>query len=68
MKATIEQHLCFVLCIKFLIHANLDFEKFIVPPSLFSVHWPQFLTRGYARAYHELLQGLRYANESLTHS
>ena len=27
-----------------------------------------FLTRGYARAYHELLQGLRYANESLTHS
>ena len=28
--------------------------------------WP-FLTRGYARAYHELLQGLRYANESLTH-
>ena len=25
-----------------------------------------FLTRGYARAYHELLQGLRY--ESLTHS
>ena len=28
----------------------------------------QFLTRGYARAYHELLQGLRYANESLAHS
>ena len=27
-----------------------------------------FLTRGYAQAYHELLQGLRYANESLTHS
>ena len=27
-----------------------------------------FLTRGYARAYHELLQGQRYANESLTHS
>ena len=27
-----------------------------------------FLTRGYARAYHELLQGLRYANKSLTHS
>ena len=27
-----------------------------------------FLTRGYARAYHELLQELRYANESLTHS
>ena len=27
-----------------------------------------FLTRGYARAYHELLQGLRYANESLAHS
>ena len=27
-----------------------------------------FLTRGYARAYHELLQGQRYANESLAHS
>ena len=34
MKATIEQHLCLVLCIKFLIHANLDFEKYIVSPSL----------------------------------
>ena len=41
MKATIEQHLCLVLCIKFLIHANLDFEKYIVSPSLLSVHWPQ---------------------------
>ena len=27
-----------------------------------------FLTRGHARAYHELLQGLGYANESLAHS
>ena len=27
-----------------------------------------FLTRGYARAYFELLQGQRYANESLAHS
>ena len=27
-----------------------------------------FLTRGYARAYHELLQGQRYANESFAHS
>ena len=27
-----------------------------------------FLTRGDARAYHELLQGQRYANESLAHS
>ena len=27
-----------------------------------------FLTRGYARAYHELLQGQGYANESLAHS
>ena len=27
-----------------------------------------FLTRGNARAYHELLQGQRYANESLAHS
>ena len=27
-----------------------------------------FLTRGYARAYHELLQGQEYANESLAHS
>ena len=26
-----------------------------------------FLTRGDARAYHELLQGQRYANESLAH-
>ena len=41
MKATIEQHLCLVLCSKFLIHANLDFEKYIVSPSLLSVHWPQ---------------------------
>ena len=40
MKATIEQHLCLVLCIKFLIHANLDFEKYIVSPPLLSVHWP----------------------------
>ena len=28
----------------------------------------RFLTRGDARAYHELLQGQRYANESLAHS
>ena len=41
MKATIEQHLCLVLCITFLIDANLDFEKYIVSPSLLSVHWPQ---------------------------
>ena len=27
-----------------------------------------FLTRGYARAYYELLQGQGYANESLAHS
>ena len=27
-----------------------------------------FLTPGYARAYHELLQGQEYANESLAHS
>ena len=27
-----------------------------------------FLTREYARAYHELLQGQGYANESLAHS
>ena len=27
-----------------------------------------FLTRGDARAYHELLHGQRYANESLAHS
>ena len=27
-----------------------------------------FLTLGYARAYHELLQGQGYANESLAHS
>ena len=26
-----------------------------------------FLTRGYARAYYELLQGQRFANESLAH-
>ena len=27
-----------------------------------------FLTRGYARAYHELLQGQGYANESRRHA
>ena len=30
--------------------------------------WHDFLTRGYARAYHELLQEQGYANESLAHS
>ena len=29
---------------------------------------PPFLTRGYAQAYHELLQGQGYTNESLAHS
>ena len=41
MKDNIERHLCLVLCITFLIHANLDFEKYIVSPPLLSVHWPQ---------------------------
>ena len=30
--------------------------------------WVSFLTRGYARVYHELLQGQVYTNESLAHS
>ena len=30
--------------------------------------WHDFLTRGYARAYHELLQEQGDANESLAHS
>ena len=39
-----------------------------VPAGIPVVNGYTFLTRGNARAYHELLQGLRYANESLTHS
>ena len=31
-------------------------------------NYAHFLTRGYARAYHELLQGQGYANDSLAHS
>ena len=34
----------------------------------YSISLTPFLTRGYARAYHELLQGQGYANESLAHS
>ena len=39
-------------------------------PMLFIGHWHDgvFLSRGYARAYHESLQGQGYANESLAHS
>ena len=36
--------------------------------SLPSQNFTCFLTRGYVRAYHELLQGQGYANESLAHS
>ena len=35
---------------------------------LLKLKGPSFLTRGYARAYHELLQEHGYANESLAHS
>ena len=37
-----------------------------IPANLNFFH--PFLTRGDARAYHELLQGLGYANQSLAHS
>ena len=36
--------------------------------SIVGIRKESFLTRGDARAYHELLQGQRYANESLAHS
>ena len=38
-----------------------------LPPARVSYR-DDFLTRGYARAYHELWQGQGYANESLAHS
>ena len=51
------------------VFSSIDEEPFLLCGQGWSTNEPSwFLTRGYARAYHELLQGLRYANESLTHS
>ena len=40
-------------------------KNYLIASSLVS---SRFLTRGDARAHHELLQGRGYANESLAHS
>ena len=48
---------------------QFDYREFlIVRRRLFLERDSLFLTRGYARAYHELLQRQGYANESLAHS
>ena len=52
------------LCIIFVTFPLVYFSLFKFKKLLIEM----FLTRGYARAYHELLQGQRYANESLAHS
>ena len=48
--------------------AVLTFTFHFLSSPLFSLFLPHFLTRGCARADHELLQGQGYVNESLAHS
>ena len=45
-----------------------DSEKLSVVSYGYYLELPNLLTRGYVPAYHELLQGQGYANESLAHS
>ena len=65
---------CSALTLRILLplsHSTLSYKTtawWTIPHELTAFpHFP-FLTRGYARAYHELLQGQGYANESFAHS